>query len=160
MIKDKAPKITSEYDYITMTNEFYNKNWTSKSKEAQERYEEIWQELSYIYRPDLSEEKMIDLLRTRSGIISVIAYSRTHWNKIVEFEHKISSIPHSNTDERYSLFVQLRMYSINVPVSRSIKLVHRSVIEDDHTESSNGTPREYLLADADYDSTLGLLVDI
>jgi CRISPR-associated endonuclease/helicase Cas3 len=69
MIKDRAPKITTEYDYITITNDFYNKNWISSSKEAQERYEEIWQELSYIYKANLSEEKMIDLLRTRSGIV-------------------------------------------------------------------------------------------
>jgi len=29
---------------------------------------------------------MIVLLRTKSGMINVIAYSRTHGNKIVEFE--------------------------------------------------------------------------
>src|SRR5207248_58508 len=99
MIKDRAPKITSEYNYIALTDDFYNKNWKS-SKEAEERYEEIWQELSYIYKADLSEEKIMDLLKTRSGLVNVTAYSRTHWDKIVELERKISSIPASHTDER------------------------------------------------------------
>jgi hypothetical protein len=50
------------------------------------------------------------------------------------------------------------MYSINVSVSRSIKLTHRSVsVGKDDDYSSN--PREYIIAEADYDSTLGLLVD-
>jgi CRISPR-associated endonuclease/helicase Cas3 len=98
MIKDRAAKITSEYDYITLTDDFYNKNWKS-SPEAEKRYEEIWQELSYIYKADLSEEKMMDLLRTRSGMVNVTAYSRTHWDMIVDFEHKIGSIPSSKIDE-------------------------------------------------------------
>jgi hypothetical protein len=160
MIKDKAPKIRSEYDYITITNEFYSKNWTSESKEAQERYEEIWQELSYIYRANMSEEKMIDLLRTRSGIISVIAYSRTHWDKIVEFEKKINGIPTNCVDQRYDLFFRLRMYSINVPVSRSIKLTHRSVPIVRDYDDPKSSPRDYLIVEADYDPTLGLLVDL
>jgi CRISPR-associated endonuclease/helicase Cas3 len=156
LIKDQAQKITSEYDYITLTDNFYNQNWKS-SKEAEERYEEIWQELSYIYKADLSDEKMIDLLKTRSGILTVTAYSRTHWNKIIEYERKISSIPVNDTQQRYMLYLKLRMYSINVPVIKSIKLAHRSVnVGDD----DNNNPKEYLIAEADYDSTLGLLVDM
>jgi hypothetical protein len=154
MIEDRAAKITSEYDYIVLTNDFYNKNWKSSSKEAMERYEEIWQELSYIYKANLSDDEMIKLLRTRSGIVNVTAYSRTHWDKIVEFEDQINSTPTSNTDQRYSLYLKLRMYSINVPVSRSIKLTHKSVaVSKDDDYSSN--PRKYLIAEADYDSTLG-----
>jgi hypothetical protein len=48
------------------------------------------------------------------------------------------------------------MYSISVPVSRSIRLTQRSVTTDD--DKSN--PRQYLIAEADYDPSLGLLVDI
>jgi hypothetical protein len=52
------------------------------------------------------------------------------------------------------LYLQLRMYSINVPVIKSIKLTHRSVnVSDD----DNNNPKEYLIAEADYDFTLGLL---
>ena len=160
MIRDRAPDIASEYDYITITNDFYDQNWRSGSKESQERYEQIWEELSYIYKANLSEEKMIDLLRTRSGIVNVTAYSRTHWNKIVEFEHKISSIPSSNIDERHSLYLKLRMYSISVPVSRSIKLTQRSVVVDENIDDNSSKSREYLIAEADYDPALGLLVDI
>jgi CRISPR-associated endonuclease/helicase Cas3 len=160
IIKDRATKITSELDYISITNDFYNENWTSNSKEVEERYERIWQELSYIYKANLSEPEMIKLQRTRSGIISVTAYSRTHWDKIVEFERKIDSVPHMNTDERYNLYLKLRMYSINVPVSKSIKLKHRSVALGDNGNGSNSNSREYLIAEADYDSTLGLLIDM
>jgi hypothetical protein len=46
-------------------------HWKSR-EEAEERYEEIWQELSYIYKANLSEEKMIDLLRTRSGMLLLL----------------------------------------------------------------------------------------
>ena len=103
---------------------------------------------------------MIELLRTRSGILSVIAYSRTHWGKILEFEREIGAIPTSNSDERYNLFLELRMYSINVPVTRSIKFTHRSVNVGDDSDGNGSNPREYLIAEADYDPTLGLLVDI
>jgi hypothetical protein len=49
------------------------------------------------------------------------------------------------------------MYSINVPVLKSIKLTHRSVnVSDD----DNNNPKEYLIAEADYVSTLELLVDM
>lgn len=70
---------------------------------------------------------MIDLLRTRSGILTVTAYSRTHWDNIIEYERKISSIPAHDMQRRYMLYLQLRMFSINVPVIKSIKLAHRSV---------------------------------
>ena len=103
---------------------------------------------------------MVDLLRTRSGIISVIAYSRTHWDKIVEFEQKISSIPADNIDQRYDLYLKLRMNSINLPVSRLVKLTHRSVSIARYNEDSKSSSRDYLIVEADYDSTLGLLVDI
>ena len=56
---------------------------------------------------------MVDLLRTRSGIISVITILCTHWDKIVEFEQKFSSIPADNIDQRYDLYLKLRMNSIN-----------------------------------------------
>jgi len=49
------------------------------------------------------------------------------------------------------------MFSINVPVIKSTKLAHRSVnVSDD----DGNNPKEYLIAEADYDSTLGLLVDM
>jgi hypothetical protein len=41
MIRERAQEITSEYDYIAITNDFYNENWISSSREAQERYEQI-----------------------------------------------------------------------------------------------------------------------
>ena len=52
------------------------------------------------------------------------------------------------------------MYSINVPVSRSIKLTHRSVAAGDDSDGNGSNPRDYLIAEAYYDSILGLLVEI
>jgi hypothetical protein len=60
---------------------------------------------------------------------------------------------------RYSLYLKLRMYSIKVPVSRSIKLTRRSVTQGDDGYN-NSNPREYLIVEADYNSSLGLLVDM
>jgi hypothetical protein len=70
---------------------------------------------------------------------------------------KSLKLPVNDTQQRYMLYLKLRMYSINVPVIKSIKLAHRSV---NVGENDGNNPKEYLVAEADYDSTLGLLVDM
>ncbi len=65
--------IESELDYINLTNIFYNENWKS-SDGAEKRFNRIWNILNYIYRAKISDEDMIDLLKTRSGILTIQAY--------------------------------------------------------------------------------------
>jgi hypothetical protein len=150
LIRDQAESIESEMDYIRLTNDFYNRFWQS-SPEAEESYEEIWQHVSYVYTADLSEEGMIDLLRTRSGILTVTAYSRTHWGRIRELDAAINST--ADMKQKYSLLKKIRMYSINVPITRRVRLTHESGPE-------NGTGRDYLVVEANYDPVLGLLFDL
>jgi hypothetical protein len=90
LILEKAHSISSEMDYITLTNKFYDQSWKS-SQDAEERYETIWNIVRYIYRTNLSEERMIELLRTRSGLLTINSYSRSHWNEILNLDRAISS---------------------------------------------------------------------
>ena len=49
LILEKANSISSEMDYIPLTNKFYDQSWKS-SQDAEERYETIWNTVRYIYR--------------------------------------------------------------------------------------------------------------
>jgi hypothetical protein len=144
---EKAHSISSEMDYVRLTNQFYDQSWES-SEEAEERYETIWTIVRYIYRANLSEEHMIELLRTRSGLLTINSYSRSHWNEILDLDSAISSV--SNIEEKIELQRQIRMYSINVPVTKSVTFTHKFGDND----------REYVVVEADYDPTLGLLMDL
>ena len=80
LLRQEADTITSELDYVRLTNQFYDESWES-SEEAEETFEQIWTQLRYINRASLSEESMRELLRTRSGIVTINSYSRTHWDQ-------------------------------------------------------------------------------
>lgn len=58
LIKDEAGNITSELDYVRLTNSFYDRSWR-RSDDAEDRFEEIWNRVHYVYRANLSEEGMM-----------------------------------------------------------------------------------------------------
>jgi CRISPR-associated endonuclease/helicase Cas3 len=147
IIEEEANNITSELDYVTLTNLFYDQSWQS-SQEAEERFEEIWNRVHYVYRANLSEEGMMDLLRTRSGILTVNSYSRTHWEQIYELDERLCAT--ENIEERSNIYAQIRMLSINVPVIKSVRFTPRQGHGD----------FEYMIVEADYDRNLGLLTDL
>jgi hypothetical protein len=91
---------------------------------------------------------MIELLRTRSGLLTINSYSRSHWNEILNLDRAISSS--SDIEEKSELQRQIRMYSINVPVIKSVNFTHKFGDDD----------REYVIVEADYDPSLGLLIDL
>ena|SRR5436309_6189201 len=132
-------------DYVRLTNQFYNQSWQS-SEEAEERYETIRTIVRYIYRANLSEERMVELLRTRSGLLTIYSFSSSHWNEILNLDRAISST--SEIEKKLELQLQIRMYFINVSVIRSVNFTHMFGDND----------REYLIVEADYDPTLGLLI--
>ena len=119
-----------------------------RREDAEERFETIWTIVRYIYRANLSEERMIELLRTRSGLLTINSYSRTHLEQILSLDRAISSA--TNIEEKLVLQCQIRMYSINVPVIESVKFTHKPGNDD----------REYVIVEADYDPVLGLLTDL
>lgn len=147
LIRDKAHTISSELDYIRLTNEFYDQSWQS-SEDAEERFETIWAIVRYVYRANLSEERMIELLRTRSGLLTINSYSRSHLKEILALDKEISCT--TRIEKRFELQLMIRMYSINVPVIESVNFTNRSGNDD----------REYLIVEADYDPVLGLLIDL
>jgi CRISPR-associated endonuclease/helicase Cas3 len=149
LIQEKAKKISSEMDYIRLTNEFYDRSWQS-SQDAEERFETIWTIVRYIYRANLSEDRMIELLRTRSGLLTINSYSRTHLERILSLDRAISSVKEESIEKKLDLQRQIRMYSINVPVVESVKFTHVPGMDD----------REYVIVEADYDPRLGLLTEI
>ena len=147
IVKKYTNKISSELDYIKLTNEFYDKSW-EKDVESEKRFGEIWRKVSYIYRVDLSDEEMVKLLRTRSGMITVSGYSRTHWPIIENLDKSINET--NDLNKKYELHQTIRMYSINIPVMKSIKFLNK--------EGITGT--KYQVTDANYDSLLGLKINL
>jgi CRISPR-associated endonuclease/helicase Cas3 len=77
ILEEYSGKISSELDYITMTDDFYARIWDAMCSETEDRYQEVWNATSYIYSADLSDEETQQLLRTRSGLISIPAYPDT-----------------------------------------------------------------------------------
>ena len=147
LLRQEAPLIRSELDYLDMTNTFYDQHW-QRSEESEERFEEIWNQVHYIYRADLSEETMIKLLRTRSGIMTISSYFRTHWDEILSLDKQLKDA--ISTEQKYFIQRQMRMYLINVPIIRSVVFNQRSGYED---------LIEYTIVEANYDQQLGLLLD-
>jgi CRISPR-associated endonuclease/helicase Cas3 len=147
LIEGEVNNINSELDYVRLTNLFYDESWRS-SQEAEERFESIWIRLHYVYRANLSDDNMMELLRTRSGILTINAFSRSHWNQIYELDGILYST--DNVEERSNIYRQIRMFSISVPITKTARFNSRQ----GHGEF------EYLLVEADYDDELGLLTDI
>ena len=79
-------------------------SWQS-NEEAEERFETIWTIVRYIYRANLSEERMIELLRTRSGLLTINSYSRSHLEEILILDKQISLA--TNIEEKLELQLEL-----------------------------------------------------
>ena len=147
LLREESSSIVSELDYLDLTNRFYDQYW-DRSIEAEERFEEIWNQVHFIYRANLSEEGMIKLLRTRSGIMTVNAISRSHWEDISNLDKQLCAA--SAPEKKYVIQRQLRMYSINVPILKSTTFTRRS---------GCGELSEYNIVEADYDQRLGLIFE-
>jgi hypothetical protein len=146
LLRQEAHTISSELDYVRLTNQFYDESWES-SEEAEERFEEIWTQLRYINRANLSEEIMRDLLRTRSGLITISSYSRTHWDEVFRLDGLLGST--INVKERADIQRRIRMYSINVPIVSSVTF----------SNMKGHIDNDYVVVNSDYDSSLGLLIN-
>ena len=147
LLEEEAPLIRYELDYLELTNRFYDQKW-NRSEKSEERFEEIWNQVHYIYRANLSEEAMIELLRTRSGMMTINSYSRSHWDEILSLDRQLNLA--TTVEQKYSIQRQIRMYSINVPIVRSVIFNHRTGLGDE---------TDYTIVEADYDQQLGLVLD-
>ena len=92
------------------------------------------------------EEEMIELLRTRSGIITGQAYSDTHYDIIMEKDKQLKAA--DTVEQKQRIFSQIRGYSINVPLMRYIKF----------EKKLGESEKEYLFVKSIYDGKLGLII--
>jgi len=146
LLKDRQSKICSEWDYLGMANEFYNRIWDHfQSPQDERRYKEIWRILRYLYSADLSDAQIQKLIRTRTGILTLPAFPEIHEESIESINREIERS--CKMEEKAALFRKKRWLMIDVPVSE--KTANLFV--------TRGRDR-YI--DARYDSRLGLQFDL
>ena len=144
ILENEIQNINSEWDYVRLTNLFYDRYW-QPNVQAEQRFEEIWNELNFIYRANMAEEHIRELLQTRAGIVTATAYARQHWDNILEpLDQQLQAT--TDVDERLRLYRQIRMYQINVPITSGLRFT--SIPSGDYS---------YMIVEANYDQVLGLL---
>jgi len=129
LLEEVSSKYNSELDYVELTNDFYNSIWDYLKKEEEDRYQRMWKlYLNYIFSADLSDIRVQELLKTRSGILTIPAYPNTFRlkierinEKIEKLTSKIRKLKKSREKERLKRkrmkwVRRKRLYLVNVPV--------------------------------------------
>lgn len=128
ILENELRSYASEWDYVRMTNMFYNGVWDKIKQNEENRYKRIWNHLSYIFAADLSDIEVQKLLKTRSGVISIPAYPYCFKEKIQSlneqiFEIKVEIRKLRNVLEskkleikRLNLIEKKKAYLVNVPI--------------------------------------------
>lgn len=124
-IIQNASNIRSEWDYVVLTNKFYDNIWNEVRVEQEDRFCNIWENLKYIYSVDLSDREIAELLRTRTGIVSIPAFPITFYDKIKELHDKINTT--YDVREKEKLYREKRQYLVNVPLIKDITVTHESM---------------------------------
>lgn len=118
-------EIRSEWDYVILTNRFYDTIWNEIRVDSVDRFCKIWDRLRYIYSADLSDTQTAELLRTRSGIVSISAFPITFHEIIKELHKKINTT--SDVKEKERLYKEKRRYLVNVPLIKDIRFTSESM---------------------------------
>lgn len=144
VLENEIRNITSEWDYVRLTNLFYDKYW-QPDLAAEQRFDEIWCELNYVYRANMTEDRIRQLLQTRGdSIVSISAYAREHWDNILnQMNQRIQNT--TDVRQRELLFREMRLYQINVPITLGFPLTP--------IESGDFT---YTIVEKKYNPVLGL----
>ncbi|GIU72272.1 MAG: CRISPR-associated helicase/endonuclease Cas3 [Candidatus Nitrosocaldaceae archaeon] len=150
IIVEEEGNINSEFDYLRITNRFYDEIWDDIKIESDNRFYYVWNKCKYLYSIDLRDEEAQELLTTRKGIISIPAIP-------IEFRDHISSLQDklkTNNDirEKINLRREQRKYLVNVPLIKEFKdKLYTERIYDNY----------FTFVNAKYDEELGLtgLVD-
>jgi len=125
LIAAEQGNINSEWDYIRITNMFYNEIWDSIRDDSDERFYSIWDKTRYIFSADLSDEETQELLRTRSGMISIPAFPLSFKQTIQEVQSQIESA--KSRYDKMQLQRDKRRYLVNVPLVNGIKFTDDSL---------------------------------
>jgi len=130
ILENDITKISSEYDYIHLTNAFYDQVWDSMKDAEEDRYKRVWKHVSYIFSLDLSDQKAQELIRTRSGIINIPAYPYRYKDIIFDYNQRILELTaelknqtkgkgkfvKSKFAELMDLIEEKKLYLVNVPL--------------------------------------------
>lgn len=140
MLRDLSGKVTSELDYLDLADRFYSEIWPLlRNEEAEERYQEVWEKLRYIYSADLSDKEIQQLLQTRTGTISIPAIPIGFKHEIEEINRQLSQA--DSVKEKMKLYRRKRSYHVNVPITERTSL--RLVKEDNDQYVKMEYDREY-----------------
>lgn len=125
LIAVEQKNIHSEWDYVLLTNKFYDEIWDSIRDDSDERFYSIWDSTRYVFSADLSDEETQELLRTRSGIVSVPAFPLCFMETIQEIQQKIKNA--ASMHEKMQLQRDKRRYLVNVPLIKGITFTDDSL---------------------------------
>ncbi|MGB9659704.1 MAG: CRISPR-associated helicase Cas3' [Nitrososphaerales archaeon] len=118
MLKQYSNKISSELDYLKLSESFYAQAFDhGRVEDGAQRYERIWECCRYIYSVDLSDMEVQKLLKTRSGFISIPAYPACYESNINELNLKIRESKDLN--ERRKLRFEKIKHLVEVPLMPS-----------------------------------------
>jgi len=116
MLREVSGKITSELDYLKLTDQYYSELWPSlRHEEAEERYQTVWEKLQYLYSADLSDKEIQQLLQTRTGMISIPAIPICFKPQIDEINKQLAQT--DSVKEKMQLYRKKRAYHVNVPMT-------------------------------------------
>lgn len=117
--------IRSEWDYVTLTNEFYERILDEIKVNDVDRFYKVWDRLKYIYSADLSDKDTAELLKTRSGVVSIPAFPINLHDEIKKLHEKINIT--NDVKEKERLYRDKRKYLVNVPLLKDIQFTHESI---------------------------------
>jgi CRISPR-associated endonuclease/helicase Cas3 len=116
LLREVSGKITSELDYLKLTNHYYSELWPSlRHEETEDRYQTVWEKLQYLYSADLSDKEIQQLLQTRNGTISIPAIPIRFKPQIGEINKQLAQT--DSVKERMKLYRKKRAHHVNVPVT-------------------------------------------
>ncbi len=149
IIIDEEDNIKSEYDYVRITNRFYDDIWDDIKSEGDDRFYKIWDKCRYIYSIDLEDEEAQGLLRTRSGIVTISVYPIEFIDHIRELDNKIKNS--NNVKVKINLRKEQRIHMVNVPLIQELK--DKLSIED-----ING--KKFIFINTKYNKEIGLTAEV
>lgn len=145
IITQNYEKVSSELDYITLVEHFYEDALDKELiEESQFRYETIWRNLGSLYSIDLSEKEIQKLIKTRSGFINIPALPNIFLDELVNLVNKHQTS--TSKAEKQKIKTQIMEMLVDIPLN--YKTINRLKPWND-----------FWIIDADYDNKLGLLID-
>jgi CRISPR-associated endonuclease/helicase Cas3 len=149
IIANEEDNIKSEYDYVRITNRFYDDIWDDIKSEGDNRFYNIWNKCKYIYSINLEDEEAQELLKTRSGILSIPVYPWEFRDHIQSLQEKIKNSNDKN--EKFELRREQRQYLVNVPFISELK-------DKIHLDKIYG--KSFIFINTKYDEELGLTAEV